>query len=80
MDLVVGDEPSCRDAAVALGKRFYSHNSNDSTFQAGCFSFTTEPRLLNFNQKIDPSSTSPLSVTVGICRPVPGIVVNDHRV
>ena len=79
MDLVVGDAPSCKDAAVALGITF-SSVLNNSTYPAGCFTVIPRKNVLLFNQKIDPSSTSPVSVTAGICRSVAGIVVNDNRV
>ena len=74
MDLVVVDEPSCRVAAVKLGKEFVGSKSDSSTYPAGCFTIES----VFFNPKIDPSSTSPDSTSAGICRP--GMVVNDYRV
>ena len=77
VDLVVRGKPSCRDAAVALGKEHSSAYYDESWFPAGCF--TTNSGIF-FNHKLDPSSTSPDSDSAGICRSATGIVVNDHRV
>ena len=80
MDLVVGDENSCRDAAVELGKAYLSDSIDDSKLPAGCFTIVTSSlhTKVYFNQKIDSSSTSPGPASAGICRR--GMVVNDHRV
>ena len=74
MDLVVVDEPSCKDAAVELGKQF-EHATDSSRHPSGCF---TNFRHAYFNQKIDPSTTSSSLYFAGICRS--SMVVNFHRV
>ena len=74
MGFVVVDEPSCKDAAIQLGKQF-SYVLNKRDYPSGCF---TSSSSVYFNQKIDPSSTSPSPDSAGICRS--GMVVNNHRV
>ena len=67
MDLVIGDEPSCRDAAVELGKAYVGRTSYSSQWPAGCFTISS----VFFNPKLDHSSTSIgiNSASSGICTP-----------
>ena len=78
MDQVVVDEPTCRNAAVALGRPYDNRYHNDSKFPAGCF--TVSPITVMFNHEIDPSKTQPVLDSAGVCILTAGMVVNDHLV
>ena len=68
---LVVDEPSCRDAALQLGRTYVSGAYDRSKWPAGCFIVSS----VFFNPETDHSSTFPHSDAAGICKSE-GLVVN----